>query len=445
MRKQFLLLLVVLGVLVACSSEVRVETAVSTPSPSPQPPSPPTQTASLIPILPTAPVPEASSTKAVTSTPLPPYTPPEMGYLAAEIENILADFVGVSSYVVVDLSTGERIESNPDVAIAGMSVIKIPILIETFRTLDRPPDVEQTKLLTQTTSLSSNFAANLLLKTVVGPNDTYIGADRVTESMRALGIYNTFIAVPYDLDPRPNQPNTYLTPANQRTDITTKADIYRQTTIGDLAALLQLLYECAEKDNGRLRDRYPQTVTQTECQEILTLMQLNELVKLLEAGLPEDVPITHKLGYIDDTYGDVGIIYAPNGDYLLALALYTPDYLEWAIASPLFQNISTATYAHFNDLQAYSADILANPPLLQPTPVFIPTPDKPAALVVGTRGIGLILRDVPAGNELAILPEGSVVYLLDDAPTTVNNVLWRNILTPSGELGWVGSDYLLTQ
>ena len=435
--KQTVFFLVVLTFLAACSAEVETETAVPT-----QLPPTPTRTPT------TTPVPFQSTT---APTPSPEATiqtvhqPPSIDYLAAEIEKTLAEFDGVASYVIVDLSNGDRIEHNPDVAIAGMSLIKIPILIETFVALDRVPDIEQTKLLTQTTSLSSNFAANLLLKTVIGPNDTHIGGDMVTDAMRNLGIYNTFIAVPYDLDPRPDRQNSYLTPANQRTDITTKADIYRQTTVGDLAELLLMLYDCAENDNGRLRETYPQTLTQAECQEILKLMQLNELVQLLEAGLPEDVPIAHKIGYIDDTYGDASIVYSPNGDYLLVLALYTPNYLEWAIASPLFAEISELTYTHFNDPQAYSADVLAQPPKLAATSTPVAVPEQPAAVVVGTQGIGLTLRDAPAGIELTVLPEGSVVYLLDEAATELNGISWRNVMTIDGEYGWVGADFLLTE
>ncbi len=433
--KQIFLFIVFACLLVACSGEVVEETAVPTQTQLPTR----TPTTTPVPFQPTS-----EPTPFLQETPDTAYAPPSLDYLAAEIEKSLADFDGVASYVVVDLSNGERIDHNPDVAIAGMSLIKVPILIETFVALDNPPDIEQTKLLTQTTSLSSNFAANLLLKTVIGPNNTHIGGDMVTEAMRKLGIFNTFIAVPYDLDPRPDHQNTYLTPANQRTDLTTKADIYRQTTVGDLAELLLMLYQCAEENNGRLREVYPQTLTQTECQNILELMQLNELVKLLEAGLPEGVSIAHKIGYIDDTYGDVSIVYSPNGDYLLALSLYTPQYLEWAIASPLFTQISELAYAHFNDPQAYSEAILAQPPVLSATPTPPTIPDRPAAIVAGTQGIGLTLRDTPAGNEVAILPEGSVVYLLDNEPSQANGIQWRKVTTIAGDSGWVGADYLVT-
>ena len=51
-------------------------------------------------------------------------------------------------------------------------------------------------------------------------------------------------------------------------------------------------------------------------------MQLNELAKLLETGLPAGVPFAHKVGWIDDTHGDGGIVFSSGGDYLIVMALY---------------------------------------------------------------------------------------------------------------------------
>ena len=214
-------------------------TAVNTPippSPSPNP---------------TATPPPATAVPQPTATPVPA----GLEYLQAAIEQALDGFDGISSYVVVDLQSGERISRDDDVALAGMSLVKVPILINTYRSLDLPLTSEQTKLITETTAQSSNFAANLLLQLIAGTPDAYAGADLVTQSLRDLGIYNTFIAVPIDADPKPDRLNTYLTPANQRTDITTFADPFRQTTTGDLARLLEMIYQCAELDGGPLRER----------------------------------------------------------------------------------------------------------------------------------------------------------------------------------------------
>jgi beta-lactamase class A len=432
------LILSVLFLLTACrpaENTVATETAVpptiaaATPSPSPAPTHPPTAA----PAAPTA----------VSPTPAP-FAPPDVLYLQAAVDDALADFPGVSSYMIIDLQSGEQISRNPDVAIAGMSLIKIPLLVETFRALDKPPGVEQTKLLTQTTSVSSNFAANLLLRDVVGGGDIYRGADALTQSMRDLGLYNTFIAVPYDLEPPDGRPQTYLTPANQRTDITTLPDPYRQTSIGDLAFLLRQIYDCAESDSGLLRDRYPAQLTQTECQEILRLMTLNDLARLLENGLPEEVTFSQKVGWIDDTHGNVGVVFGPERDYLIGMALYAPGWLEWEESAPLFETVSRLAYAHFNDPDAYPPQLLSLPPAVSDTPTPAPTPAFPQAIVFGTSGIGLTLRDAPGGNELAILPEGTVVSLLDVAPQEQGGLTWRKIRTTNEKEGWVGEAFLTT-
>jgi len=438
-----LILLSILLSITACQSAEETEpiveeTAVvplptTTSQPTHAPTSPPTATPSPIP-LPTA---------LPTSQPTP-FTPPNIQYLQATIETTLADFPGVSSYIIIDLQTGEQINHNPDIAIAGMSIIKIPLLVETFRALDNPPGIEQTKLLTQTTSVSSNFAANLLLRDVVGNGNIYTGADTLNQSMRDLGIYNTFIAVPYDFDPPLDRPQTFLTPANQRTDITTRPDPFRQTTIGDLTALMTEIYTCAQTGSSKLIETYPNQITSNECQEILDLLTLNDLARLLENGLPENAPFSHKVGWIDDTHGNIGIVFGPERDYLIGMALYLPNWLEWEDSAPIFAEVSRLTYAHFNEPEAYPPNILANPPTTQATPTPIPTPELPQAIVFGTQGIGLTLRDQPGGNEIAILPEGTIVSLLTDMLQEQGGITWQKIRTIEGTEGWVGTSFLTT-
>ncbi len=391
-----------------------------------------------------APSPAIISAATLAPSKTPPATveaaqdPPDLRYLQAAIEETIAEFDDFSSYVVVDLQTGQSVAHNEDVAIAGMSLVKVPILINTYRVLDGPPDSEQTKLITETTALSSNFAANLLLQSIAGKPDAYAGADIVSQSMRDLGIYNTFIAVPIDADPRPDRLNTVLTPANQRTDITTYADPFRQTTTGDLAQLFQMIYACSEMDSGPLREKYPDQISAGECRELLDFMQLNELARLLENGLPQDTLFAHKVGWIDDTHGDGGIVFSSGGDYIIVMALYAPSWLEWDDSAPLFEAISRQVYAHFNDPEIYAGVQL--PPVPTPFPVTA-TPDLPHAIVTNTQGIGLTVRDIPGGAEVAILPDGTVLTLLQIEPVEHNGYRWHQVLTPDGKTGWAADAY----
>ncbi len=428
----WLLIWLVVLLLVSCAEAVR---PLAVPAlPATLTPTRPSPTASA--------VPAAVATDATTST--PPATAvieqgtPDLRYLEVALEETLSRFDGFSSYVVIDLETGQRIARNEDVALAGMSLVKVPILINTYRVLDGPPDIEQTKLITETTSLSSNFAANLLLQTIAGKADAYAGADIVSQSMRDLGLYNTFIAVPIDAEPRPERLNTVLTPANRRTDITTHADPFRQTTTGDLAQLFEMIYNCAERDGGPLRERYPEQLTAGECRQMLQMLQLNELATLLENGLPQAVPFAHKVGWIDDTHGDGGILFSPGGDAIIVMALYAPEWLEWEKSAPFFESVARQVYAHFNEADLYAGVEL--PPIPTPAPVTA-TPDLPHAIVTGTQGIGLTVREVPGGAELAIYPEGSVLTLLEEQPLEQDGYLWHRVRTPDGEVGWAAEDF----
>ncbi|MFO7538466.1 MAG: hypothetical protein R6X32_10455, partial [Chloroflexota bacterium] len=205
------------------------ETAVS-PTPSPQPTAALTAVASLA---------EQETTPTIRPT---PFTPPDIGYLAAAIEASLANFDGLSSYVVIDLKRGHRLDHNADLAISGMSLLKVPIVVQTYRHLTSSPDLEQTKLITQTVSMSSNYSANLLMEMMAETRNTYTAVTYFTNQLGQLGLYNTFITVPFDSDPQPEQLTTYLTPANKRPGPSARPDPYRQTTIGDLTTLLQWVY-----------------------------------------------------------------------------------------------------------------------------------------------------------------------------------------------------------
>ena len=95
-------------------------------------------------------------------------------------------------------------------------------------------------------------------------------------------------------------------------------------------------------------------------------------------------------------------------------------------------------------------DVLETSP---PTPTITPTPDPNIptptatpvvcrALVEGTAGGGLTLRDAPGGDEITILPEGTIVNLLDTEPVQANNFTWVNVRTVAREEGWVVEDFL---
>jgi len=270
--------------------------------------------------------------------------PIDMSVLQQMLEGRLDNFDGVYSVYVKDLTTGEELAINAGVAYAGMSILKIAIMVETYRYLDGPPDQDTTKILTETMTLSGNFTANLLLRYVIGDGDIYQGVRRLNESMRYLGLVNTFMAAPYDEDVLPQH---IRTPANSRTDINTHPDPFMQTTPQDMGLLLEMIYQCAN-GGGTLIAAYPDQITPDECRDMLDTMSQNHIGSLIEAGVPEGTRVAHKHGWIGDTHGDAGIVFSPGGDYVLCMYLYHPDWLEWEVSSPIMADLSQAVYRYFN-------------------------------------------------------------------------------------------------
>jgi beta-lactamase class A len=281
-----------------------------------------------------------------------------MELLAEVIEAKLASFDGFGSIFVKDLQTGEEVNINADVAVSGLSILKIAIFVEAYRALDQPPDSYQQQLFIDTATRSSNYGANLLLHVVAGENNTYKGADILTESMRLLGLANTFIAVPYDASAPAHRQNTYVTPANSVGDLPTELDSSMQTTAEEVGTLLTMIYECS-KGGGALLAAYSDSLTPTECQEIIDLMTLNEEGNLIRFGVPEGTRVSHKHGWARATHADAGIVFTPGGDFVLVEYLSQPG--DWLVADesfPILREIPRIVYNYFNPDAPFLVDVL---------------------------------------------------------------------------------------
>lgn len=283
---------------------------------------------------------------AVVETPAPPLDIAALGTL---LQARLDQFPGIASAWLHFLPTGEEVAINADVAYAGTSTLKIPIVTQLYRKLDAPPDLDTTKIISETMELSGNFTANLMLG-IIGDGNWDAGVRVMNQAFKTLGMKNTFMATPYDrklaVDPH------IVTEANSRTDLNTRPDPYMQTTPRDIGSSLQMLVACSQ-GGGALIAAYDDQITPAECQQALDFMKLNEMDELLVGGLPEGAKAVHKHGYVPDTHGDVAAIWGPAGPYVLTVFLYRPTWLEWHISNPTMQDIARATWNFF---EAYAAE-----------------------------------------------------------------------------------------
>lgn len=289
---------------------------------------------------------------------------PEKNLLIRLLVNNLQDFEqlhnGVASMFIMDLETGDEIRISETAPMSGMDLLKVPIVLETYRLLDRPPTLTQRGYISETlTATQDNAGANALLALISGQDDPYLGANMVTESMQRLGLANTYIITPYDTDPRAGTAKLD-TAANSAENIRTNPTPYLQTTAEDMGTLLSIIYYCAEGMGGTMTAVYGDAITQEECQTILAFMTQNQISSLIEEGVPANVPVAHRHGWLADTHGDAGIVFSAGGDYVIVQFLYKPDWLEWELSAPLLANMSRATYNFFNFDNPYLGNSQSN-------------------------------------------------------------------------------------
>ncbi len=266
----------------------------------------------------------------------------------------VAGFDGLAVIYLQDLRAGDELllgryrnaefQLEPDIAFTAASTIKIPIMIAFYRAYDEPLDEEADRWLHEMITESGNDPADWLMERI----DPVYGPIRVTDTMRELGYENTFMAGYFFLDAPLLR--DYLTPANQRPDLSTAPDRYNQTTASDIGMLLGDLYACGQ-GGGALLAAFPGEITTEECQKMLDLLASNQIGVLIEAGVPDGTRVAHKHGWTDSPLtwaADAGIVYTPAGDYVLTMYLWNDREMIWEPTSGLMADLSASVYNYFN-------------------------------------------------------------------------------------------------
>jgi beta-lactamase class A len=108
-------------------------------------------------------------------------------------------------------------------------------------------------------------------------------------------------------------------------------DNYPTTTPYDIALFFKKLYR-GELANKEYTDK------------MLVLLKRQRLNGKLPKYLPDELVIAHKTGELDEFTHDAGIVYAPTGDYIIALLSESDNRLQ---AEERISNVSKAVYEYF--------------------------------------------------------------------------------------------------
>jgi beta-lactamase class A len=263
-------------------------------------------------------------------------------------------FGGLVDLYLLDLQThenlqfayqsGQDLSINPDIAFTAASTIKIPIMVSVMRHNNSQISSDTGILIKEMIAKSANEASDSLMASL----DPGRGPLVVTETMKQLGLGNTFIAMYFAAGSIPLQ--HYTTPANSRTDINTNPDTFSQTTPSEMGELLEDIYMCAQTGGGSLVAAFPGQINQTACQQMIQYLQEDKLGALIQGGVPEGTIVAHKHGWDNDEnqFSDVAIVYTPGGNYILTIYSYNPVAFEWNVTSAMFAELSRVIYNYFN-------------------------------------------------------------------------------------------------
>ncbi len=248
-----------------------------------------------------------------------------------------------------DLARRNREDLIPEISFTAASTMKLPIMISSYIRMDEPPSNFVMKTMRLMITESKNDQTDWMMENVIGGP---LAPVAVTEDLEKLGLKNSFLAGYFYL----GAPLLDLvkTPANSRTDINLHPDVYNQTTPADMGVLMDALYRCDANGSGILTQTFPGKITQSECSEMIGLLKDNHLPYLISAGVPDNVPVAHKHGWIEEsdgllhTMGNIGAVYSPGGDFILSIYTYHPENLIFEEGSTLFAQIASAAFGFFN-------------------------------------------------------------------------------------------------
>ena len=106
---------------------------------------------------------------------------------------------------------------------------------------------------------------------------------------------------------------------------------------------------------GPLIDNFDGAFTPQECRKMLYIMSENTVDGLLKAGVPADIRVSHKHGWISDTHGNAGVFFTPGGDYVMVMMLYEPSFLQFVQSLPALAETSRMVYNYYNPSQPLNA------------------------------------------------------------------------------------------
>ena len=233
--------------------------------------------------------------------------PPPLAQLRSQVVRLASHVRGAAALEVLDLSTGYHVGYNAGVSMPAASTIKVPVMVEVFRQMSEGRFDLQHKMHLQRSDKdwgsgdlcddyvgSSHTVAELLSKMIDISDNTatnmlirLVGRSHINGTMENLGLDHTKL----------------------HSDVRTEGWSIRSELRSSPSDMVQLLALMARH----------QLVDEWSSNAMISILEDDRHNTLLPEPLPDDVTIAHKTGSLYDTLNDVGIVYADQSPYVIAV------------------------------------------------------------------------------------------------------------------------------
>ena len=254
--------------------------------------------------------------------------------MVADLEKVSRAYRGRVGVYIKDLETGRTWEYNADRLFPSASLIKVPIMAAVFEkmrlgafTLDtqikltrreRVGGSGSLKWVREGTSLS---VMEIIYKMITESDNTatrmlidYVGMDYLSVAFRELDLEHTNIT----------QEGMSLKSGRVARE--------NYTTAREMASLLERIYA------GEL-------VNRESSEFMLDVMKHTKSRSRLRRGLPLGWEIGHKTGLLRKACHDVGIVFSPRGDYVIAVL--TSEVPSYSSAKVFISKVAKLTYQYY--------------------------------------------------------------------------------------------------
>lgn len=252
--------------------------------------------------------------------------------LEEAVQNALMGTKGSYGIAIKNLKTDEEYYSNPRKRFDAASLYKLWVMAETFEQIQNGKLKESDILNEDAEKLSEKFNIDLKLLELE-PTKEPVSLSVNDALTKMINISDNYAALLLASKIRLSNIASFLKINGFNESTVGSNKNLPATTAHDILLFFEKLY-----NKQLIDDKYANLMLQ--------LLKTQRLNAKIPKYLPKDVVVAHKTGELDEYTHDAGIVYAPNGDYIIVVLSKSdsPDFAENRIS-----NVSEAVYNYFQN------------------------------------------------------------------------------------------------